>query len=131
MALPYSPHQGEILICDFDDAAVGAEMIKRRPAIVISRKATHWRGLCTVVPISTTQPVPPERWHYPLPHLKILGWQANGLMWAKGDMLATVSMERLNKPYKKTRHGRQFVTHQLDEDDLIAVVGCVRSYLGI
>jgi uncharacterized protein YifN (PemK superfamily) len=131
LALPYSPHQGEILICDFDDAAVGAEMIKRRPALVVSRKATHFRGLCTVVPLSTTQPVPPESWHHPLPHLKVLGWEAKDTMWAKCDMLATVSLVRLNKPYKKTRHGRQFVTHQLDAPDLTAVMICIRAYLGI
>ena len=36
-----------------------------------------------------------------MPHLKVLGWEATAPMWAKGDMVATVSYHRLNKPYRK------------------------------
>ncbi|WP_368076857.1 type II toxin-antitoxin system PemK/MazF family toxin [Pseudomonas aeruginosa] len=32
------------------------EIVKRRPAIVISPKLRGRKGLCTVVPISTTEP---------------------------------------------------------------------------
>lgn len=131
MALPYFPHQGEILICDFDDLARGAEMVKCRPVIVVSRHESHGRRLCTVVPLSTTAPNPPHAWHHPLPHLKVTGFQANGPIWAKCDMLATVSFIRLNKPYIRTRSGRNFVTHKLAEDDLSAVLQGIRSYLGL
>ena len=131
VTLPYFPHQGEILICDFDDAAPGAEMVKRRPVIVVSRHETHHRRLCTVVPLSTTSPTPQRNWHHPLPHLQVTGWQANGPMWAKCDMLVTVSFERLNKPYVKTRSGRQHVTHKLDAADMSAVLSCLRAYFGI
>jgi mRNA interferase MazF len=129
MALPYFPHPGEVLICDFDDVAAGAEMVKRRPVIVVSRRESHGRFLATVVPLSTTRPDPVQLWHHELPHLKITGWQPNGTIWAKCDMLATASFDRLNKPYLKTRHGRNYVTHRLDVADLEAVRACLRAYL--
>ena len=131
MSLPYFPHQGEILICDFDDLAVGAEMVKRRPVVVVSRHETHRRKLCTVVPISTTAPSPQRGWHHPIPHVTVTGWQANAPMWIKCDMLATVSFERLNKPYLKTRTGRKHVTHRLADADIAAVAQCIRYYLGL
>lgn len=52
-------------------------------------------------------------------------------MWAKCDMLATVSFERLNKPYLKTRSGRNHVTHKLDATDMTAVLVCLRAYFGV
>ena len=131
VTLPYFPNQGEILICDFDDTAPGAEMVKRRPEIVVSRHETHHRRLCTVVPLSTTTPAPQRSWHHPLPHLKVTGWQANAPMWAKCDMLVTVSFDRLNKPYQKTRSGRNHVTHKLDTADMAAVLACLRAYFGV
>lgn len=131
MPLPYHPRQGEILVCDFDDSAIGAEMVKRRPAVVVSRKDAHSGSLCTVVPLSTTAPKLPQAWHHPLPHVRVTGWQANGVMWAKCDMLATVSFDRLNKPYVRTRTGRNYITHALDPADLAAVLAGIRSYLGL
>lgn len=106
-------------------------MVKRRPVVVISRHETHGRNLCTVVPLSTTAPAPPRSWHHPLPHLAVIGWNAKAPIWAKCDMICTVSTERLRKPYTKTRHGRNHVTQALDPADLAAVLACVRAYLGI
>lgn len=129
--LPYYPHQGEIVVCGFDDASPGAEMVKRRPVVIVSRHETHDRRLCTVVPLSTTAPHPVRSWHHALPHLIVSGWQASGPMWAKCDMLATVSFERLNKPYVRTRSGRNYITHKLDPADLAAVLAGIRAYIGV
>ena len=131
MALPYLPKRGEILICDFDDVALGAEMVKRRPVVVVSRKDTHRSRLCTVVPLSTTAPDPVQAWHLPLPHISVTGWVAANTMWAKCDMLATVSHDRLNKAYRKTRHGRQFVEHLLADGDVQAILAGIRAYLAL
>ena len=103
MTLPYHPHPGEVLICDFDDSAPGAEMVKRRPAVVVSRRDSHGRLLATVVPLSTTAPIVAMAWHHCLPHLRIVGWPSSGVTWAKCDMLATVSFNRLCKPYVSMR----------------------------
>lgn len=131
MTLPYRPKPGEVLICSFDDAARGAEMVKRRPVIVVSSHASHHRNLCTVVPLSTTAPAPPHAWHHSLPNFTVPGWRAAAVMWAKCDMLATVSFDRLNAPYLKSRSGRRYLVHELPAADLEAVRQCVRVYLGL
>jgi mRNA interferase MazF len=130
MPLPYLPNRGEILICDFDTGFREPEMVKKRPAIVVSSKASHGRRLCTVVPLSTTAPVPPKPWHHPLPHVTVPGWIAAATMWAKCDMLATVSFDRLNKPYIKTQQsGRKYVGVFLCDEDMTAINECLRAYL--
>lgn len=131
MALPYLPKQGEILICDFDDSAVGAEMVKRRPVVVISRHDAHRSQLCAVVALSTTPPEIVKSWHYHMPHLRVSGWSAEDGVWAKCDMLATVSLKRLNKPYIKLRSGRQFVTHFLAPTDTAAILKCIKALMQI
>ena len=127
MSLPYLPHQGEILICDFDDSAIGAEMIKRRPVVVVSRHEAHRSKLCTVIALSTTPPNPVESWHHSMPHLRVSGWSAENGVWAKCNMISTISLERLNKPYIRHRSGRKYIAHSLDEADLAAVLKCIKS----
>ena len=131
MPLPYHPHPGEVLICDFDDAALGAEMVKRRPVVVVSRRDASGGRLATVVPLSTTVPEPAHAWHHAMPHLRIRGWPDTPMTWAKCDMLATVSFVRLNKPYVKTRAGRNYVTLVLDPADLVAIRAGVRAWLNL
>lgn len=106
-------------------------MVKKRPVLVVSVKLSHGRRLCTVVPFSTSQPDPVETWHHSLAHVRIPGLMATAPMWAKCDMVATVSFERMNKPYVKTRHGRAYRDVILHESDLLAIEACLRSYLGL
>ncbi len=132
MPLPYLPRPGEVLICAFDDVAPGAEMIKRRPVVVVSSYRSHSRRLCTVVPLSTTAPEPALAWHHALPSLSIAGWKAAGTIWAKSDMLATVAFDRLNAPYLKSRHGgRRYTTTVLPAPDLEAIRRGIRAYLDL
>lgn len=108
-------------------------MVKRRPAIVVSHKSSHGRRLCTVVPLSTTAPVPVRNWHHALPHVHIPGWDPKGAtMWAKCDMLATVGFDRLTKPYKKTQHsGRKYIGVLLCAEDMASIDVCIRAYLSL
>lgn len=131
MPLPYFPRPGEVLICAFDDAAIGAEMVKRRPAVVVSRHNASGSRLATVVPLSTTAPNPTLPWHHPLPHLRITGWPSDAVSWAKCDMLATVSLDRLNKPYIKTRQGRSYTSHVLSDVDMQAIRQAIRAHLAL
>lgn len=131
MPLPYHPRPGEVLICDYDDSAVGAEMVKRRPVVVVSRRDASGGRLATVVPLSTTPPASARAWHHAMPHLRISGWPDTATTWAKCDMLATVSFVRLNKPYVKTKSGRHYITLIPDPIDLEAVRAGVRSWLGL
>ena len=51
-------------------------------------------------------------------------------MWAKCDMLATVSFDRLNKPYLKSQNGaRKYIGVFLCDEDMAAIDACMRSYL--
>jgi mRNA interferase MazF len=50
MSLPYHPKQGTIVICDFK-GFVSPEMVKRRPAVIVSPRLRKREGLCTIVPL--------------------------------------------------------------------------------
>src|ERR1700693_1651292 len=98
MALNFAVAAGTILRCDYDRGGFHTpEMVKARPAVVISPRLPHRCALCTVVPISGTDdgrnlayvvrlefdPLLPE----PFSHR---------VAWAKCDMLATVAFARLD-----------------------------------
>ncbi|MDY6930077.1 MAG: type II toxin-antitoxin system PemK/MazF family toxin [Pseudomonadota bacterium] len=62
MPLQIHPEQGTIVICDFK-GFVPPEMVKRRPAVVISPRLRRRQRLCTIIPLSTTPPNPIEAYH--------------------------------------------------------------------
>ena len=93
---PVAP--GTVLLCDYSLGGFRPpEMVKRRPAVVISPRLPKREGLCTVVPLSGTPA--PDGVSYqvritldePLPEpFGKAEW------WAKADMLATVGFGRLD-----------------------------------
>ncbi|NMZ42543.1 type II toxin-antitoxin system PemK/MazF family toxin [Pseudomonas proteolytica] len=108
MTLLYQPKEGSVLICDFRGYEV-PEIIKIRPVIVIRRHRTN-RLLVTVVPLSTTPPQTVLAHHLQLEsHLQ----GANPVCWAKCDIVATVSLGRLDRIKSKDRHGKR--TYKIDE----------------
>ncbi len=124
----YHPKQGDVLICDFTRGFVPPEMMKVRKVVVVSPTATHRRRLCTVVPISSTAPHAEEAWHHLL-RVNPVEIDGHVSLWVKGDMLYTVSLDRLDKPHRKTRKGREYFVPKLAPDDLQGVFRCVRAYL--
>jgi hypothetical protein len=46
-------------------------------------------------------------------------------------MLYTGSFDRLDKPHRKTRRAREYLSIRLAPDDLAEVLTGVRAYLGI
>ncbi|WP_367003019.1 type II toxin-antitoxin system PemK/MazF family toxin [Escherichia coli] len=56
MVLKYQPSVRSVLMCDFRGMVV-PEIVKVRPVVVVSRNR-HNNQLVTVVPISTTEPLP-------------------------------------------------------------------------
>ncbi|MDR3436113.1 type II toxin-antitoxin system PemK/MazF family toxin [Telmatospirillum sp.] len=98
MPLKYPVARRTILLCDY---ALGGfrppEMIKRRPAIVISPRLPHRDGLCFVIPLSSSEPEKPVpyvvRVELPEPLPAPFDHQ---ICWAKCDMVATVGYERLD-----------------------------------
>lgn len=123
----YFPRPGDVLICDYSTGFIEPEMVKHRPVVVVSGRERHGRRLCTIVPLSTTDPAKPEAWHYRM-SVQIPSW-ATGICWAKCDMLSTVSFDRLDKPHSKTRSGRQYHTVRISPLDLAAIRKAVLAYL--
>jgi mRNA interferase MazF len=99
MALKIHPEIGTIVLCDFY-GFVEPEMTKRRPAIVVSPRFRQRDNLCTIVPLSTTTPKNVMPYHCvlefdpPLPRP-----YREPRMWAKCDMLSTISFNRLALPF--------------------------------
>lgn len=132
MPLNYHPSIGTIVICDFQ-GFVAPEMVKRRPAVVISPRLRSREGLCTIVPLSTTIPPKIELYHHklivdpPLPSPYDSGWH-----WVKGDMIYTVSFSRLSLPFlgKDSFGKRQYDQRVVGKEDLLAIQQCVIHALG-
>lgn len=127
MTLLYQPKEGSVLICDFRGYEV-PEIIKIRPVIVIRRHRTN-KLLVTVVPLSTTPPQTVLAHHLQLEsHLQ----GANPVCWAKCDIVATVSLGRLDRIKSEDRHGkRTYKIAELSSEQFLAVKAAVRGALGL
>ena len=126
MALQYHPDLGTIVICDF--SGIRPEMVKRRPAIIISPRFRTRNGLCTVVPLSTTEPSLIMPYHYRLTVAPSLPAPYDSpFHWVKCDMLATVSFRRLNLPFngRDATGKRQYDTRVIGTDDLNQIRKCI------
>ena len=130
MTLTFQPKPRSIVMCDFK-GFIEPEIIKKRPVVVI---AAHKRNskLVTVVPLSTTAPNLVEAHHYrlkqnPLPDSPSI------VVWAKCDMLAVVSIERLDQI--RTARGpdgkRQYLKIQIGQEQFDAIRRGVISALGL
>lgn len=71
--------------------------------VVISPNLPRRAGLVTVIPLSTTAPLPIEQYHYRLRGNPIPGKEV-GEIWAKCDLVTTVSLARLDR--KKIARGQ-------------------------
>lgn len=88
-------------------------MVKMRDVVVLSQHKQNSR-LVTVVPLSASAPDRPQPYHHELPKDPRPDGDCMHPIWAKGDMVYTVSLERLEMHYTRTRRGgRQTVRVQL------------------
>ncbi len=107
-------------------------MIKRRPVVVL---AAHKRNpkLVAVVPLSTTRPDPVEEHHYrllqnPLPDPSVTE------VWAKCDMVAVVSTERLEliRTGRRLANGkREYLAAKIGQEQFDEIRRGVASALGL
>ena len=134
MPIKYDPSAGTVLLCDFATGFRPPEMVKRRPVLVISPRLRHRRGLCTVVPLSTTPPDHPQAYHHELtlPIPPPAPWSERRV-WAKADMLATVAFERLDlfRTPREANGRRRDVALRIAPDDLAAIRRCVAHAIGL
>ena len=135
-ALKRGLRTGEIVICNFDTGFKPPEMVKQRPVVVISRTSTHVRGLCTIVPLSTTPPPKVFPWHVPMSSNPLRGclpsdhiFCSDRQIWAKCDMIITLGFERITRPHRRIEGRRDYAGVRVSAPDLDAIFAGVRSYL--
>ena len=134
MAIQYPVAPRTILLCDY--AAGGfkpPEMVKRRPAVVLSPRLPHRDGLCAVVPLSTTAPERSVAYVVRLNLATPLPAPFDAVTcWAKCDLVATVGFFRLDLFH--TSRGpegkRRYLHPKLDEEQFAAVRSGVLAGLG-
>lgn len=127
MPIPFHPKPGMVLICDYDTGFTPPEMVKKRRVIVVSPYQLNKRGLCTIVPISTSEPEPIEAYHYPIKVGKYGFLSRDKECWVKGDMVARVSFDRLDR----LRVGAHFTSPSIDAQDLAEVRQAISHSLGL
>lgn len=122
MALSFQPKAGAVLMCDFD-GFIEPEIVKKRPVVVIAKNKNN-PNLVTVVPLSTTPPEVMLSHHYQLPTNPVPA--SKGVTcWAKGDMVSTVSIVRMDR----LKDGWNRVTPTVTAKDLDAIRLCVVNAL--
>lgn len=135
MAIRYPVRPGTILLCDYSLGGFREpEMVKRRPAVVVSPRLPHRDELCTVVPLSGSEPDRPLAYvirvelSAPLPEPF-----EQSVWWAKCDMLATVAFRRLDlfRTGRDQEGKRKYLHPLLPESDLMRVRQGVLHALGI
>ena len=121
------------MICDFR-GFVRPEMVKRRPAVVVSPRLRRRQKLCTIVPLSTTPPNPAAAYHHKF-HLDPVMPKPydSPVQWVKADMLYTVSFDRLFLPFeKKDGTGkRAYDVRVLDRSDMLKIQQCILHGIGL
>jgi uncharacterized protein YifN (PemK superfamily) len=125
MSLKFQPKPRTVVICDFA-GYVAPEMVKTRPVVIIARHKNN-RKLVTIVPLSTTKPNHIADHHHEL-SINPLPDKPHTSCWAKCDMVATVSLERLDR-YQVGRN--QFVTPEISAADFYAIRAGVASALNL
>jgi len=133
MPLLYHPKPGTVVICDFGQGFRVPEMIKRRPAIVVSPQIQGRPNLCTVVPISTEVPKFKMPYHLELPNLALPPPFHVGPNWVKADMIFASSFARLDllRAGKDDRGARIYITECLPPEDFLAVQKAMLCSLGL
>ncbi len=133
MPVSHPPKLGAVVLCDFSKGFVPPEMVKRRPAIVISPKISVRAGLCTVVPISTEVPRVILAYHVELTGLDLPPPWDTGPNWVKADMVYAVSLSRIDLFRRRSEHGgkRIYDEKTLSPEDLLKVRKAVLCGLGM
>ena len=95
MTVTSQPAPGTIVRVDLSDGFRPPEMVKRRPAIVLSPPVPGRQMLCTIVPLSTTAPNPILPRHMQITLNPLLPHPCSSpTMWVKGDIILTVAFHR-------------------------------------
>ncbi len=125
MPLTYQPRPRAVLICDFRGFEP-PEMVKRRPVVVLASNPRN-RRLVTVVPLSTTPPRRRRVWHHVISQ-PLRPLTESSVVWAKCDMVYTVSTARLSRIRNA---GAMYPQLSVGAADYSAIVRSVLAGLGL
>lgn len=129
--LPFHPKIGEVLRCDYSNLVM-PEMSKVRWVVVISPKFLNRPNLCTVIPLSTTPPKNVEPYHVKLDKDPYPKGKIGAEIWAKCDMLMTVSFYRLTGYWDGKVDGkRNYVSIYVSDDELKRIKKGTLAALGM
>lgn len=133
MTVVLHPAPGTIVRVDLSDGFRPPEMVKRRPAIVLSPELPGRPKLCAIVPLSTTPPKQNCAHHCQITLDPALpDPYSSPVMWVKGDIVLTVAFHRLRLLFSGWDQGqRVYDVRVLDDATLERVKDCVRAGLGL
>lgn len=116
-------------MCDFRGFVI-PEMVKTRPVVVLA-KHKHNNKLLTIVPLSTTAPAHVAAHHHELCECPLPDEPAYTRVWAKCDMVYTVSLDRLDRYKMRTQGGRQYVIPTVTAGDFEEIRRAVVAALAL
>lgn len=133
MKYPVRPRT--ILLCDYNAGGFRPpEMVKRRPAVVITGALPGRPNLHTVVPLSGTESPENRLYHCKIELPEPLPAPfSETVWWVKADMLATVSLDRLDLfQTARDQYGkRKYLSSLKVSDDQFEIIHtAVRHALG-
>jgi mRNA interferase MazF len=122
MAIRFPVGPGTILLCDYSVGFRPPEMVKLRPAVVMSPRLPRRDDLCTVVPLSLTPPAQEVPYQVKVVLNEGLPGWPGAERWAKADMLATVGFHRLDlfRTARDQYGQRKYLQPKLSPDQLKA-----------
>lgn len=134
MPIREHPPKGCIVMCDFSAGFTPPEMVKRRPAVILSPKITGRPGLCTIVALSTTPPTKIMPYHCQIdlnPELPA-PWTSKGI-WVKGDMINAIGLHRIDlvRLGKDKSGKRNYLLTPLPLETMRAITKCVLHGMGL
>lgn len=137
MPITFHPKPGQILLCDFSKGFIEPEMVKsKRPVIVLTGAIQGRSNLVSIVPLSTNAPEPVQAYHYKIPKnsMPMLVRFQEEDSWVKGDMIYTVSFNRLDL-IRLGKRGedkkRLYFKRRLGRDQMKSIFNCVLNGLNL
>lgn len=130
--IQFHPKKGTVLSCDFSKGFQPPEMVKVRPVVVVVPQLPGRFGLCTVVPLSSVEPKPLQRYHHQMGSASLTPKLQKTTCWAKCDMLYTVGLARLDRIREKGVNGkRTYAASKVTATDMNAIEVAILNGLGL
>lgn len=134
MGIAEHPPQGSIVTVDYTQGFKEPEMVKVRLAVVLSPRIVARPWLCTVVPLSLTEPNPKMAYNKPIRiPFELPRYWGDHERWIAGDMVNAVAFHRMNLlRLGKDRCGKRIYQMQSLPPDLFKLVrACALHGMGL